>query len=53
MDNIENNIEQLNKYAIYNIVINKLFPRIKILDKNKDIDFQEKMVVLVILFPSM
>ena len=28
-DNIENNIEQLNKYAICNIVMSKLFPRIK------------------------
>ena len=28
-DNIDINIERINQYAIYNIVVSKLFPRIK------------------------
>ena len=49
-DNIDINIERINQYAIYNIMVSKLFPRIKFLDKIKDIDFQEKIVVFVIMF---
>ena len=41
-DNIEINIEQLNKYAICNIVMSELFPRIKFLDKNKNLDFSRE-----------
>ena len=52
-DNIENNIEQLNKYAVYNIVMSKLFPRIKFLDKNKDLDFsREKWYYLSLCFQT-
>ena len=38
-ENIDINIERINQYAMYNIVVSKLFLRIKFLDKNKDLDF--------------
>ena len=41
-DNIDINIEKINQYAIYNIVVSKLFPRIKFLDKNKDLNFSRE-----------
>ena len=49
-DNIENNIEQVNKYAICYIVINNLFPRMNFWIKIKTFSFQEKMVLFVIMF---
>ena len=44
------NIERIDQYAIYNIVVSKLFPRIRFLDKNKDLDFSREKVVFVIIF---
>ena len=40
----------MNKHTIYNIAANDLFPRIKFLDKTKDLEFLWKRVVFVTMY---
>ena len=40
--------EMMNKHTIYNIVASDLFPRIKFLDKKKDLELSMEKVVSVI-----